>query len=73
MPKKLDELIKNYEAYVKKNGVIELPQDYQWAKEMTANTFKRLYLPILYKLIAFIGLTIALIVFVKQRIKKSKK
>ena len=73
MPKKLDELIKNYDAYVKKNGVIELPQDYQWAKEMTANTFKRLYLPILYKLIAFIGLTIALIVFVKQRIKKSKK
>ena len=73
MPEKLDELIKDYDAYVKKNGVIELPQDYQWAKEMTSNTFKRLYLPILYKIIAFIGLTIAIIVFVKQRIKKSKK
>ena len=73
MPKKLDELIKDYDAYVKKNGVIELPQDYQWAKEMTANTFKRLYLPFFYKIIAFIGLTIAIIVFVKQRIKKSKK
>ena len=73
MPEKLDELIKDYEVYVKKNGVIELPQDYQWAKEMTANTFKRLYLPILYKIIAFIGLTIAIIVFVRQRIKKSKK
>ena len=72
MPEKLDELIKDYDAYVKKNGVIELPQDYQWAKEMTSNTFKRLYLPILYKIIAFIGLTIAIIVFVRQRIKKSK-
>ena len=73
MPEKLDELIKDYDAYVKKNGVIELPQDYQWAKEMTSNTFKRLYLPILYKIIAFIGLTIAIIVFVRQRIKKSKR
>ena len=73
MPEKLDELIKDYEVYVKKNGVIELPQDYQWAKEMTANTFKRLYLPFFYKIIAFIGLTIAIIVFVRQRIKKSKK
>ena len=72
MPKKLDELIKNYDAYVKKNGVIELPQDYQWAKEMTANTFKRLYLPFFYKIIAFIVLTIAILVFVRQRIKKSK-
>ena len=72
MPEKLDELIKDYEVYVKKNGVIELPQDYQWAKEMTSNTFKRLYLPILYKIIAFIGLTIAIIVFVRQRIKKLK-
>ena len=73
MPEKLDELIKDYDAYVKKNGVIELPQDYQWAKEMTSNTFKRLFLPILYKIIAFTGLTIAIIVFVRQRIKKSKK
>ena len=73
MPEKLDELIKDYEVYVKKNGVIELPQDYQWAKEMTSNTFKRLYLPVLYKIIASIGLTIAIIVFVRQRIKKSKK
>ena len=73
MPEKLDELIKDYEVYVKKNGVIELPQDYQWAKEMTANTFKRLYLPFFYKIIAFIVLTIAIIVFVRQRIKKSKK
>ena len=72
MPEKLDELIKDYEVYVKKNGVIELPQDYQWAKEMTANTFKRLYLPFFYKIIAFIGLTIAIIVFVRRRIKKSK-
>ncbi|MBL32908.1 MAG: arylsulfatase [Gammaproteobacteria bacterium] len=72
MPEKLDELIKDYDAYVKKNGVIKLPQDYQWAKEMTANTFKRLYLPVLYKIIAFIGLTIAIIVFVRRRIKKSK-
>ena len=70
MPEKLDELIKDYDAYVKKNGVIELPQDYQWAKEMTSNTFKRLYLPFFYKIIAFIGLTIAMIVFVRQRIKK---
>ena len=73
MPEKLDELIKDYDAYVKKNGVIELPQDYQWAKEMTSNTFKRLYLPVLYKIIASIGLTIAIIFFVRQRIKKSKK
>ena len=73
MPEKLDELIKDYEVYVKKNGVIELPQDYQWAKEMTANTFKRLYLPFFYKIIAFVVLTIAILVFVKQRIKKSKK
>ena len=72
MPEKLDELIKDYEVYVKKNGVIELPQDYQWAKEMTANTFKRLYLPFFYKIIAFVGLTIAILVFVRQRIKKSK-
>ena len=72
MPEKLDELIKDYEVYVKKNGVIELPQDYQWAKEMTANTFKRLYLPFFYKIIAFIVLTIAILVFVRQRIKKSK-
>ena len=70
MPEKLDELIKDYEVYVKKNGVIELPQDYQWAKEMTANTFKRLYLPFFYKIIAFVGLTIAILVFVRQRIKK---
>ena len=73
MPEKLDELIKDYEVYVKKNGVIELPQDYQWAKEMTANTFKRLYLPFFYKIIAFVGLTIAILVFVRQRIKKIKK
>ena len=72
MPEKLDELVKDYEVYVKKNGVIELPQDYQWAKEMTANTFKRLYLPFFYKIIAFVGLTIAILVFVRQRIKKSK-
>ena len=72
LPEKLDELIKDYEVYVKKNGVIELPQDYQWAKEMTANTFKRLYLPFFYKIIAFVGLTIAILVFVRQRIKKSK-
>ena len=72
LPEKLDELVKDYEVYVKKNGVIELPQDYQWAKEMTANTFKRLYLPFFYKIIAFVGLTIAILVFVRQRIKKSK-
>ena len=37
MPNKLQELIKNI-AYAEENGVIELP-DYEWAAEMTINTF----------------------------------
>ena len=49
MPNKLQELIKEYEAYAEENGVIELPLDYEWAAEMTINTFKRNYLPLIWK------------------------
>ena len=48
MPNKLHELTEDYEKYAEKNGVIDLPLDYEWAAEMTINTFKRNYLPIIW-------------------------
>ena len=47
MPEKLQELVSDYGAYVEKNGVIDLPLDYEWAKEMQTNTIKRNVLPLL--------------------------
>ena len=73
MPKKLNELIKDYDVYVEENGVIDLPLEYEWAKEMTTNTFKRNYLPLIYKALFIVALVIAIIIFLRVRRKKVKK
>ena len=73
MPKKLNELIKDYDVYVEENGVIDLPLEYEWAKEMTTNTFKRNYLPLIYKALFIAALVIAIIIFLRVRRKKVKK
>ena len=73
MPKKLNELIKDYDVYVEENGVIDLPIEYEWAKEMTTNTFKRNYLPLIYKALFIAALVIAIIIFLRVRRKKVKK
>ena len=39
MPNKLQELIGVYKAYAEEMEFIELPLDYEWAAEMTINTF----------------------------------
>ena len=72
MPKKLNELIKDYDVYAEENGVIDLPLEYEWAKEMTTNTFKRNYLPLIYKALFIAALVIAIIIFLRVRRKKSK-
>tara|TARA_B100001027_G_scaffold140930_1_gene98008 strand:+ start:22 stop:594 length:573 start_codon:yes stop_codon:yes gene_type:complete len=73
MPKKLNELIKDYDVYVEENGVIDLPLEYEWAKEMTTNTFKRNYLPLIYKALFIAALVIVIIIFLRVRRKKVKK
>ena len=73
MPNKLQELIEDYEAYAEKNGVIELPLDYEWAAEMTINTFKRNYLPLIWKIAFFIILAISLVVVLFRRWRKAKE
>tara|TARA_B100000886_G_scaffold94207_1_gene62358 strand:- start:334 stop:900 length:567 start_codon:yes stop_codon:yes gene_type:complete len=67
MPNKLHELTEDYEKYAEKNGVIDLPLDYEWAAEMTINTFKRNYLPIIWKAAFFIMLAIFLIIVFRRR------
>ena len=71
MPNKLQELIEDYEAYAEKNGVIELPLDYAWAAEMTINTFKRNYLPLIWKVAIFIVLAISLVFVLIRRWRNS--
>jgi arylsulfatase/uncharacterized sulfatase len=71
MPNKLQELIKEYEAYAEENGVIELPLDYEWAAEMTINTFKRNYLPLIWKAAFFIILALSLVVVLVRRWRNS--
>ena len=64
MPEKLQELITDYGTYVEKNGVIDLPLDYEWAKEMQTNTIKRNVLPLLgwaILVIALLGIIAAMI------------
>ena len=72
MPDKLFELLKDYDIYVEKNGVIELPQDYGWAEEMTVNTFKRNYLPLLWRAIFLIIFITFIVVFFIRRRKSYK-
>ena len=72
MPNKLLELIEEYEAYAEKNGVIELPLDYEWAAEMTINTFKRNYLPLIWKAALFIILAMSLVVVLIRRRRNAK-
>ena len=68
MPNKLQELTRDYETYAEKNGAIDLPLDYEWAAEMTINTFKRNYLPFIWKAAFFIMLAIFLVVvFIRRR------
>ena len=67
MPNKLHELIEEYETYAEKNGVIDLPLDYEWAAEMTINTFKRNYLPLIWKAAFFIMLPIFLVIVFRRR------
>ena len=71
MPNKLQELIEEYEAYAEKNGVIELPLDYEWAAEMTINTFKRNYLPLIWKATIFIVLAISIVIVLIRRRRNS--
>ena len=72
MPNKLLELIEEYEAYAEKNGVIELPLDYEWAAEMTINTFKRNYLPLIWKAVLSIILAMSLVVVLIRRRRNAK-
>ena len=69
MPEKLQELIEDYEVYVEQNGVIDLPADYNWAEEMTVNTIKRNYLPIIWRGVLIVGIIIfaTLAVFLMRR------
>ena len=69
MPEKLQELIEDYEVYVEQNGVIDLPADYNWAEEMTVNTIKRNYLPIIWRGVLIVGIIIfaAVAVFLMRR------
>ena len=67
MPNKLQELTEDYEKYAEKNGVIDLPLDYEWAAEMTINTFKRTYLPLIYKAAFFIVSAIFLVIVFRRR------
>jgi arylsulfatase/uncharacterized sulfatase len=72
MPNKLLELIEEYDAYAEKNGVVELPLDYEWAAEMTINTFKRNYLPLIWKAVLFIILVMSLVVVLIRRRRNAK-
>ena len=72
MPNKLLELIEEYDAYAEKNGVVELPLDYEWAAEMTINTFKRNYLPLIWKAVLFIILAMSLVVVLIRRRRNAK-
>ena len=72
MPDKLSELIEDYGQYVQTNGVIELPLDYQWAEEMTVNTFKRNYLPVLLRAVSVIALTVFVVIYLRRRWKKTQ-
>ena len=72
MPKKLQELIEEYDKYKEKNGVIELPLDYEWAAEMTINTFKRNYLPYVKRAIFFIVLLILTLLLMRRKWRKTK-
>ena len=72
MPDKLRELTVEYEAYAEKNGVIELPLDYEWAAEMTINTFKRNYLPFIWKAAFFIILAAFLVIILIRRWRNSR-
>ena len=72
MPNKLQELIEEYKAYAEENGVIELPLDYEWAAEMTINTFKRNYLPLIWKSVFFTVLVISFVVVLIRRWRNAK-
>jgi hypothetical protein len=72
MPNKLLELIEEYDAYAEKNGVVELPLDNEWAAEMTINTFKRNYLPLIWKAVLFIILVMSLVVVLIRRRRNAK-
>ena len=71
MPNKLQELIEEYKAYAEENGVFELPLDYEWAAEMTINTLKRNYLPLIWKAAFFIILALSLVVVLVRRWRNS--
>ena len=68
-PEILDELISDYNDYVKKNGVVELPKSYSWVTEMTINTAKRRFNELIMPVIAVIGL-VSLVMFYLLRRKK---
>ena len=72
MPDKLFELIEDYDQYAQINGGIELPLDYQWAEEMTVNTFKRNYLPLLLRAVSVIALTVFVVIYLRRRWKKTQ-
>ena len=72
MPKKLQELIEEYDKYKEKNGVIELPLDYEWAAEMTINTFKRNYLPHIKRAIFLIVVLILTLFLIRRKWRKTK-
>ena len=72
MPNKLKELIKDYETYAEKNGVIELPLEYEWAAEMTVNTFKRNYLPLIRKAVLFSILAIFVVIVLTKKWRNAK-
>ena len=69
MPNKLQELIIDYDTYAKENGVIELPLDYEWAAEMTTNTFKRNYLPLVWRTIFLILSFLFIVILIRRRWK----
>ena len=69
MPNKLQELIIDYDTYAKENGVIELPLDYEWAAEMTTNTFKRNYLPLVWRTIFLILSFVFIVILIRRRWK----
>jgi len=67
-PEIFQDLLSSYDEYVDVNGVVELPEDYFWADEMTTNTFKRRiyeYLPWGVFMLMVIGL--GALIFFKRK------
>ena len=68
LPEKLEELVNDYRNYSLANGVIELPPDYNWAEEMTKNTFKRHF----FTLLIWVVMAIAIITIITAYIFRKK-